>query len=304
MKTGLCGRFLHFLPLHRITGVDIDKIAVLCILEDRKINKNKHMSETITPKYELAQDQIASSNKANEEYNKFIDESGEHPDTGVQSRDKDAAIDLMVEARERAESILGEKQDWGTAVKVDRMYKEAYDDNERFDRVNEAKRALSEQLHENWRKDIEAGFIADEKSADTARLRPSKDKTGQEDATWFADKEANGIVFETDENGSKLVNTNVAFSELPPSWQKANSGAANFVVDTVASSLESGEDMTSNEAIEKSASAVHENWMKDNAWQRESTPDLFVPYDQLIESEKKKDRDQVLLAVEHMLIEQ
>lgn len=262
------------------------------------------MSETITPKYELTQDQIASSNKANEEYNKFIDESGEHSDTGVQLRDKDAAIDLMVEAREHAESILGEKQDWGTAVKVERMYNEAYDDNERFDRAVKAKEALSEQLHENWRKDIEAGFVADEKQADTPRLRPSKDKTGQEDAAWFADKEANGIVFETDENGSKLVNTNVAFSELPPSWQKANSGAANFAVDTVVSSLESGEDMTSDEAIEKSASAVHENWMKDNSWQQESTPDLFVPYDQLIESEKKKDRDQVLLAVEHLLIKQ
>lgn len=211
-------------------------------------------------------------------------------------------MDLMAAAREHADTTLGTEHDWGTAVKVEQMYTEAYAENERFDTIASAKEALSEQLHENWRKDIEAGFVAAGEAADTPRLRPSKDATGEQDAAWFADKEARGVVFDTDEAGKKLVNTNVAYEELPPSWQKANEGAAGFVVDAVVSRSEQGIDVTSDDAVEDLASAVHDKWMQDNAWQRESNPGLFVPYHELPEDEKKKDRDQVLLTVEKLRV--
>ena len=38
--------------------------------------------------------------------------------------------------------------------------------------------------------------------------------------------------------------------------------------------------------------------MEDNSWQKDQTPELFVPYDDLPESEKAKDRDHVLLALD------
>jgi hypothetical protein len=50
---------------------------------------------------------------------------------------------------------------------------------------------------------------------------------------------------------------------------------------------------------EDNAAAVHEVWMEQNEWQREQSPHLFVPYDQLAVEEQKKDLDIVHLIREH-----
>lgn len=167
--------------------------------------------------------------------------------------------------------------------------------------IYRAKRDLSVALHENLRKDIEDGFSSNGQPAETPRLRPSKDKTGEKDKAWFAAQEAKDVKFTEDENGNKLVNTNVPYKELPPSWQEASSSAANFVVDTIAKALANGETVMSNDYVEKASSAVHDKWMADNAWQQESAPELFVPYAELPENEKEKDRDQILMAISHFV---
>lgn len=163
--------------------------------------------------------------------------------------------------------------------------------------LSQAKDVLSQHLHEDWREGIRAGFEADGKSADSERLRTSKDKTGEQDAVWFAEQEAAGVVFSVDENGEKLVNTNVPYEQLPPSWQEANIGAASFVAEAVADEINIRGEM-SVDTIEAVASMVHDKWMEDNSWQADSRPDLFVPYDELTGEEKAKDRNQVLLAAD------
>lgn len=157
----------------------------------------------------------------------------------------------------------------------------------------------SKVLHETWRKGIEAGFLAQGLAAESPRMKPSKDKSEQVDLAWYDYQEAGGRVFERDaETGKRLVNTNVAYEELSPSWQNANIGAANFAVTGVAEAAEIGVDVTSNEFIEAMSAEIHEQWMIDNAWEKDSKPYLFVAYPELPEEEKVKDRAQVLVVLE------
>lgn len=164
----------------------------------------------------------------------------------------------------------------------------------------------SKVLHETWRQGIEAGFLADNIPAETPRMRVSKDKTEQTDIAWYEAREAEGMVFERDgETGKRLVNTNVPYEELSPSWQNANIGAAKFAVNGVVEAARMGVDVTSNEFIEAMSSEIHEQWMIDNSWEKDSKPHLFVPYDQLPKGDKPgeddeqaKDRAQVLVVLE------
>lgn len=167
--------------------------------------------------------------------------------------------------------------------------------------INEVREELSEYLHESWKEGIEIYYENNNMSPNSERLRPSKDKTGLIDQEWFKQQELNGAVFPVDDNGNKLVNTNVHYSDLPPSWQNANIEAASFVSKEVASDYNQGLDITKDAYIEEFASKIHDNWMKDNSWQQEINPELFVPYQELPEIEKAKDRNQVLLTIEKML---
>ncbi len=163
--------------------------------------------------------------------------------------------------------------------------------------LERAQDRLSALLHGEWRKELQAGFVRNGQEANTERLRPSKDKTGEADVAWFAAQEANGTQFPIDDAGNKLVNTNAAYEDLPPSWQQANIGAARFVTEYVADSINTGAHM-GEEYVEQAASAVHDNWMRDNEWDKENRPELFVPYGDLTEDEKQKDRAQVFTAMQ------
>ena len=68
--------------------------------------------------------------------------------------------------------------------------------------VDKTKDALSKQLHTEWRDGIRTGFEANDQSPDTPRLRASKDSTGEADAEWFAEQEAAGVEFPTDDKGN------------------------------------------------------------------------------------------------------
>jgi hypothetical protein len=166
------------------------------------------------------------------------------------------------------------------------------------EKAEEAKKTLSAALHENWRADVQKGFVDKGESPDTPRLRVSKDKSETQDVAWYEEQEANGVVFERDpESDKRLVNTNVPYNELSPSWQDANSGAAEFVVDALVDGTENGEDVANEQFVQQLASMIHDKWMEDNSWDRENKPELFVPYTELDPDEQKKDADQVRIAL-------
>jgi len=56
--------------------------------------------------------------------------------------------------------------------------------------------------------------------------------------------------------------------------------------------------ITSAGDIEALASKFHKIWMKHNSWQKDSNPSLFVDYSQLPADEKRKDLDQLKVAID------
>lgn len=109
------------------------------------------------------------------------------------------------------------------------------------------------------------------------------------------------------ENWTEEVDiANTTFIDLPADWQKENYEAAKCVIDLVFNKVISV--YTENkghykyifnfDAIEKLSSKVHDAWMERNPWSKKSDPELFVKYFKLPETEKAKDREQVLKAIE------
>ena len=90
---------------------------------------------------------------------------------------------------------------------------------------------------------------------------------------------------------------NTKFEDLPSNWQYENLEVARVVIDLVYDKIVAGEEITP-EMVEEMSSVVHEAWMKRNSWEKENRPHLFVPYSELPEEEKAKDRDQILQAIE------
>ena len=140
---------------------------------------------------------------------------------------------------------------------------------------------MGASFHEVWRN----GYAAKPENIDAdGRVKPRMKKT--EDKEWI---EAHGGIKEVD-----IYYT--PFKDLPLDRKKDNLDAAKVVIDLVYDKIMNGEEITP-EMIEEMSSVVHEAWMKRNSWEKESRPHLFVPYSELSEEEKAKDRDQVLDAI-------
>ena len=90
---------------------------------------------------------------------------------------------------------------------------------------------------------------------------------------------------------------NTKFEDLPSNWQYENLKVARVVIDLVYDKIVAGEEITP-EMVEEMSSVVHEAWMKRKKKKKENRPHLFVPYSELPEEEKAKDRDQILQAIE------
>jgi len=78
---------------------------------------------------------------------------------------------------------------------------------------------------------------------------------------------------------------NTPFEKLSEKWQAENVGAARFALELVTSATESDD-------LESLADKVHQNWSKNNSWDNLSK----IPYGELPEMEKEKDRQQILWA--------
>lgn len=147
---------------------------------------------------------------------------------------------------------------------------------------------LWSEFHEKWRKS--------RKKMNDWTYEPRMKKT--KDRKWI---EKNW----TDE----LDIANTKFEDLPSDWQKENYQAAKYIINLVydrAISVYTENDghygkLFSFDAIEGLASKVHDDWMKRNERQKDSNPELFVPYSELPEIEKEKDRVQILGALKKVV---
>lgn len=92
---------------------------------------------------------------------------------------------------------------------------------------------------------------------------------------------------------------NTPFDQFSEHWKEANRGGARFLielVDTYGSSEIIAADFTNDQAMRsKYGDLVHKNWMERNSWEKDSRPELFVPFDDLDPAEQQKDIDQLVI---------
>jgi len=93
--------------------------------------------------------------------------------------------------------------------------------------------------------------------------------------------------------GGQVDILNTSYAELPEKWQAENKAQAQSAIGLVAQNME---DAMGN--IEGLAAQVHEQWLSRNSWAKEQKSPLAVPYSELPEEEKQKDRDVITAAYE------
>jgi len=131
--------------------------------------------------------------------------------------------------------------------------------------LSEAVNMLASKLHENWAEGYRAGEMA----------------KGNENPTRMKD----------DGMGGQVDILNTSYADLPPKWQGENKAQAEAAISLVAKDMEGA---MGN--IEGLAAQVHEQWLSRNSWAKDGP--LGVPYNELPEEEKQKDRDVVEAAYE------
>ena len=124
---------------------------------------------------------------------------------------------------------------------------------------------LASKLHKNWQDGYRAGEMA----------------KGNENPTRMKD----------DGMGGQVDILNTSYDQLPPKWQAENKAQAESAISLVAKDMEGA---MGN--IEGLAAKVHEQWLSRNSWAANGA--LGVPYNELPEEEKQKDRDVITAAYE------
>jgi len=99
--------------------------------------------------------------------------------------------------------------------------------------------------------------------------------------------------FRDDGMGGQIDILNTPYSDLTPKWQSENKAQAESAIGLVAKNMDSA-----IENIEGLAAQVHEQWLARNSWAIEQKSPLAVPYSELPEEEKQKDRDVITAAYE------
>jgi hypothetical protein len=99
--------------------------------------------------------------------------------------------------------------------------------------------------------------------------------------------------FRDDGMGGQIDILNTPYSDLTPKWQSENKAQAESAIGLVAKNMDSA-----IENIEGLAAQVHEQWLSRNSWAIEQKSPLAVPYSELPEEEKQKDRDVITAAYE------
>jgi len=91
--------------------------------------------------------------------------------------------------------------------------------------------------------------------------------------------------------GGQVDILNTSYSDLPPKWQAENKAQAESAISLVAENMDNA---MGN--IDGLASEVHEQWLSRNSWAKDGP--LGVPYSELPEEEKQKDKDVITAAYE------
>lgn len=158
------------------------------------------------------------------------------------------------------------------------------------ERKNELRRKLGSLLHDDWR--------APRKKEDGSYEPRVKVLVRTEDGKekWRdADKVPPGA---TELDRQDIANT--SFEELRPAWQYENGAAGEVAMNEVLQAVENGQVLEAA-FVEKAGAAVHDKWLERNSWVKDpvhGNPAQAVPYGELSEEEKEKDRKQVRKAIE------
>ena len=97
--------------------------------------------------------------------------------------------------------------------------------------------------------------------------------------------------FKDDGMGGQIDILNTSYADLTPKWQSENKAQAESAIGLVAKNMDGA-----LENIEGLAAQVHEQWLSRNSWAIEQKSPLAVPYSELPEEEKQKDRDVISAA--------
>lgn len=88
---------------------------------------------------------------------------------------------------------------------------------------------------------------------------------------------------------------NIPFENLPESWKGTNL-EAGIVAAVLVGSVENFNIENLEQYISFFAPVVHEEWMRRNDWEKDSKPELFVPYSELSSEMKKLDDAHIIAA--------
>ena len=133
--------------------------------------------------------------------------------------------------------------------------------------LGKAVEMLGSKLHEKWAEGYRSGEMA----------------KGNENPTRMKD----------DGMGGQVDILNTSYAELPPKWQAENKAQAEAAIGLVSKDMSGAMDN-----LENLAAQVHEQWLSRNSWAVEQKSPLAVPYSELPEEEKQKDRDVIIAAHE------
>jgi len=131
--------------------------------------------------------------------------------------------------------------------------------------LEKAVEQLASKLHEKWAEGYRSGEMA----------------KGNENPTRMKD----------DGMGGQVDILNTSYAELPAKWQAENKAQAESAISLVAKDMPGA--MNNLETL---AAEVHEQWLSRNSWAKDGP--LGVPYSELPEEEKQKDRDVITSAHE------
>ena len=127
---------------------------------------------------------------------------------------------------------------------------------------------LGSLLHEEWRQPRYREITKDYEP----RIKKTKD------SAWM---QAHGGATEVD-----IANT--PYEDLPSEWQGENKSSAEVAVTEVVNALYGGVGSLNESFIETASSTLHDKWLERNgSW---APPEQKLPYSELSEEEKEKDR--------------
>jgi hypothetical protein len=151
-------------------------------------------------------------------------------------------------------------------------YEMAHEDKEAIESLATT---VASRLHEDWRK-----TRLNEDGSYEPRVKSTSDQE------WIA---SHGGADEVD-----IANT--TFEALPTDWKAENAKAGEVVATELVLLQRNGVEVNP-ETVEMVASKVHDKWLERNNWAKGG--ELDVPYAELPEDEKAKDRDQVMIGLAH-----